>query len=294
MLIVLAISIISAAFLNLGFSEAAKRRLDGTAVILMNYVCVVTLSVVIFAVLGWPAGSFDLSLLRPPVIWGENSLYTYAVVWGLINGIFYYICFDVTQRSIERSGPSLTTLAAKLGIIVFSGTTVKLWGEKMSSSLLLGLLLACVAFVLLLEGKKSFSGMIPVVFFVGGLTEMAKKMYTIHAVDDHIIMFNFLAFLVSLFISAGVLYRKKHSLRVEKGEVVIGFLLGLANLIAAYATIIVLTEIPASVVFPTMSGGNIMLTAIFGTMFYGEKLSRRKLIGILLTIISLVLMNLGK
>ena len=295
MVMLLMICIVSVSFLNLGFSEAARRKMDGAAVILANYICVVTISAVILVTLGWPDGTFDLKLLlHSPITWEKDSLYTYGILLGIVNGFFYYIYFDVTQKGIERSGPSLTTLAAKLGIIVFSGATVGLWGERMTGNLFLGMVIACIAFFLLLEGKKSFSGMIPIVFLVGGLTEIVKKIYTIHSVDEHIIMFNFLAYFVSLLLSAAVLYKKQHSLRKTKGEFILGCLIGVSNLIASYATITVLTEIPASVVFPTLSGGTIMLTALFGAMFYGEVLSRRKVIGIFFTIASLVLMNLGK
>ena len=295
MIILLIISIVSASFLNLGFSEAAKRKLDGTAVILSNYICVVAMSAIILFVLGWPDGTFNLKLLlHSPVIWETNSLYTYGILLGIINGLFYYLCFDVTQKGIEHSGPSLTTLASNLGIIVASGVTVRLWGEEMTVNLILGLVIACIAFCLLLEGKKTFSGMIPIVFLVGGLAEIAKKVYTIHSVDEHILMFNFLAFFVCLILSAAVLYKKKHCLHLKKEELILGDLIGVSNLIASYATIVVLTEIPASVVFPTLSGGNILLTTLFGAMFYGETLNRRKVIGILFAIASLVLMNLGK
>lgn len=295
MIVVLIICIISSSFLNLGFSEAKKRQLDGAAVIWVNYVCVVLVSLLILAWFGWPRGSFDLRRLADlPINWDRDAVYTYCILWGLINGIFYYLCFDVNQRAIVRSGPSLATLASKLGVIVLSGVTARLWGEAITPALLAGMILACAAFCLLLEGKKSFSGMVPVVFLVGGLTEIVKKIYVLHSDNGDNILFNLLAFLVSLILSSVVLYQKRHSFRVARGEAVIGCLVGAANLIASYLIILVLTAFPASVVFPTVSGGAIMLTALFGALLYGEALSLRRWAGIVLTIASLILMNLSQ
>ena len=183
---------------------------------------------------------------------------------------------------------------SELGVIVLSGVTARLWGEAITPALLAGMILACAAFCLLLEGKKSFSGMVPVVFLVGGLTEIVKKIYVLHSDNGDNILFNLLAFLVSLILSSVVLYQKRHSFRVARGEAVIGCLVGAANLIASYLIILVLTAFPASVVFPTVSGGAIMLTALFGALLYGEALSLRRWAGIVLTIASLILMNLSQ
>ncbi|MCK5841541.1 MAG: hypothetical protein KAH31_05205 [Candidatus Sabulitectum sp.] len=49
---------------------------------------------------------------------------------------------------------------------------------------------------------------------------------------------------------------------------------------------------PASVVFPSYSAGSIALICLGGRIFYGEKLSRREMTAIIITMVSLLLINL--
>ena len=55
---------------------------------------------------------------------------------------------------------------------------------------------------------------------------------------------------------------------------------------------IMLGLMPASVVFPLISGGSIVLTYVVSRVFYNEKLSRRQMVGFIFGILSIVLLNL--
>ena len=75
-------------------------------------------------------------------------------------------------------------------------------------------------------------------------------------------------------------------------EMLLGMAIGGANLGATCCVIQILRELPSSIVFPTMSGGVIVLTAFVGLVRYQEKLTKTRFIGLVLTMVSLVFMNL--
>lgn len=71
-----------------------------------------------------------------------------------------------------------------------------------------------------------------------------------------------------------------------------GLLAGSANGVVNLFVMIMLGLMPASVVFPLISGGSIVLTYAVSRVFYKEKLSLRQTVGFLFGILSIVLLNL--
>ena len=288
----LIICIISSTLINLLFSEAKKRECLGYRIIMVNYAVIVAITTVLLAFGGKPSGTFSISSLAgDPQFWNRDAIFTYAVVFALLNGLMYYFNFVITQRSIEICGPSMSTLAQKLGVIIIPGCISFLWGEKMTTLIMIGLISAAAAFVLLLEGKKELKGIVPIVFVFGGITEVAKKLYALKSDAGDRLFFNFIVFLVCLIFSASATFIRQKNFKVEKKELLMGSLIGIANLIASYTAISALSTLPSNVVFPTISGAVITLTAAFGTIFYGEKLSVRRITGMLLAVASLILIN---
>lgn len=71
-----------------------------------------------------------------------------------------------------------------------------------------------------------------------------------------------------------------------------GLLAGSANGVVNLFVMIMLGLMPASIVFPLISGGSIVLTYAVSRVFYKEKLSLRQTVGFLFGILSIVLLNL--
>jgi len=69
-------------------------------------------------------------------------------------------------------------------------------------------------------------------------------------------------------------------------------LCGLANGIVNLFTMILSNTMPASVMFPLISGGGIILSTIVSIVLYKEKLNTYQFIGLLMGIASVVFLNL--
>jgi multidrug transporter EmrE-like cation transporter len=71
-----------------------------------------------------------------------------------------------------------------------------------------------------------------------------------------------------------------------------GIVLGVPNLFASYFLVSALRELPAYVVFPTVSAGTVMLITIIAIFIFHERLKLLGFAGICLTLASIVALNM--
>ncbi len=71
-----------------------------------------------------------------------------------------------------------------------------------------------------------------------------------------------------------------------------GIAVGVPNFLASTFLLKALGEIPAFIVYPVASTGALILVTIVGAVFFGERLSRNQLIGVLMILAALVMLNL--
>ena len=99
-------------------------------------------------------------------------------------------------------------------------------------------------------------------------------------------------FLFFLFATALLISVLKVRGKPRRNEVLTGLVVGIPNFFASFFLINALSRIPASVVFPSYSAGSIALICIGGRVFFGEKLTRRELTAVIITMVALLLINL--
>ena len=103
-------------------------------------------------------------------------------------------------------------------------------------------------------------------------------------------------FIITLVMITGALLteRKKICFNLKKG-CILSSCCGIANGIVNYL-VIVLSDpkmnMPASVMFPVISAGGIVLTALISVFLYKEKLSRMQIVGFVLGTMSVIVLNL--
>lgn len=100
--------------------------------------------------------------------------------------------------------------------------------------------------------------------------------------------------LVGIFIAFTIvaLFKERSDIKpCLKGGIIFMVLWGVLNG-AANLFVMILAKMPASLVYPLISGGSIILTWIAARFFYKEKLTVCQNIGLVLGIVSVVLLNL--
>ena len=106
------------------------------------------------------------------------------------------------------------------------------------------------------------------------------------AVKDYFLFYTFAAALVCSL----VLMLARHE-RIGRWELLDGILIGIPNYFSARFLLLSLRHIPAVIVYPVISVGTIILVSLAGYLFFGESLSRRKLLAMGIILLALVLLN---
>lgn len=275
---VLLCGILMSSLSNLGLSEGKKRRMDDIRVIWYNYIVTFLLA----------CGM----LLRSRISWELTPQLVFTGLIGALSGVLYLVTFLILQRSIAVIGPGMSTLFSKLGVVVTALLTAPLWHESLTPVRLSGILLSCIALFLLHAGGFVFHRVLPLLFLSSGVNEIMKKVYTFYGDMSYQYLYYWVIFLVCLLLSTVLLLRRPKTGRPDPREALLGGGVGLCNMGATYAMTLALTAIPVSIAFPTQCGGVILLTSAAGAVRYGESFSPAKAAALLLTVVSIVLMNL--
>lgn len=236
---------------------------------------------------------------------------TATVVIGVITGVFFLLSFVLYQISVRKNGASLSGMFAKLGILIPMVISVVVWSEIPTMMQMFGICMAMFAIAVANVSSKSSTKAthsikwLIALFVGGGIAEFSNKIFQKTVSLDYRSLFLFLVFATALALSILMHYvdlkrqRKKGSYKEDvtvddriKMSVVVGVLVGIPNLFASYFLLNALNDFPASVVYPAYSAGSILIISILSVILFKEILYKKDWIAIILTALSLILLNL--
>ena len=244
----------------------------------------------------------------------NNSLFLMTCAIGIATGVFFLLSFSVYQKSVKQNGASISGMFAKLGILIPMIISIVIWNEMPSQIQSIGILVAMVAIVIANRPSKKdkvkainaedavtdmatgmFSGsvsMLLLLFVVGGFAEFLNKIFQRLVSLDYKPIFLFVVFATALLLSV-IQYFRGNSKPVKKGHVVIvGILIGIPNLFSSFFLLNALDVFPAAIIFPAYSAGSILLISVLSVILFKEKLFKKDIAAIGLTMVSLILLNL--
>lgn len=216
--------------------------------------------------------------------------YCFALVFGLL--------------AIKVGPLSLTSLLTSFSLLIPTFYGIVALNEQTSMLLYLGLVLLLAALVLINFEKKGEEKKITlrwVIYillgFVGnGMCSTVQKIQQINQAGLYKSEFMIVALGISvLAVSAIAIFTERKQIvpAIKKGAVCFipcGLANGIVNFLVIYLS--APGRMAASVMFPVISGGGIVLTFLISLFIYKEKLSKWQLIGSGLGLISVVLLNL--
>ena len=132
--------------------------------------------------------------------------------------------------------------------------------------------------------------MIIVTIIVVGFSQLSSKILVQTGFE---VQKNF--FFLTVFTSAAILvsplaWRNREAIARTDG--VFGFGVGVFNVASNRFMLLALTTLPGAIVFPVSSAGSLLLITISAIILFKEKVSKVNLVGILLTLVAVVLINL--
>lgn len=248
------------------------------------------------------------------------------ILGAILLGALFITCFPLTGLSVQHNGTAVTTIAGRTSMVLPVAAAVWLYGDSLSATKIIGIILAIVAVYLttiknnnplvlldIAEGEKFIStssnahissksniephhlAIFPLLIFImNGIIEITFN-YTQKMLlpDARHVAFTMSLFLVAAIIGTTALcyqfLRKQTTLQLK--NVVGGIILGVPNYLSAYFFLQALSKsgLQSSVVIPINNIAVVLGSCLGAWLLFGEKLSWINGLGILLASIAIAL-----
>jgi drug/metabolite transporter (DMT)-like permease len=226
------------------------------------------------------------------------------IFFAALQGVILAVNFYLLAHTAQRVGVAIASLASRLSVAIPSILAFRLYGDSLTVVKISGLLAALLALYLCTAsdqrtrtpnpGLLQFS---PIMLFLtfGVYFTILKYLQTYYLSESSYhsyVMSGFVfAFLSSVVIGiakgvfASADFRLRHSMA--------GIILGVINYIAIYALlkVLALEGWESSQLFPIYSVGVVAVSSLLALLFFRERLSRQKTIGLAVGLVAVALLN---
>lgn len=222
-----------------------------------------------------------------------------AYVLGATLGVAYFTAFFFVIRMVKWIGAAASNVVSVLSILLPISCGVFIWGEEPNRLQVFGIGFAFVALLLISSQRielpanhrpwKTFA-LIACFFLLAGLSRLSQEAFKHECQPDERSTFLFSAFVTAAIPS--VLLLSRYRKQWQTSEFLCGGFVGSANYLQTIFILRALGSFPGFIVFPVTSAGGLVLTTLVATRMMHEKLHLRSYIGIAITVVALVLLNL--
>lgn len=223
-------------------------------------------------------------------------------IWGYVLGfaVSYGMAVGFAVLAVRYGALSLTTLISSYSLMLPTLYGLIVLKEPIGLFLILGVVLLLVSIFCTCFKKEEYAFSTRWILFLmlsflgNGMCSTVQKMQQIAFGDvySNTFMVAALGITTLFFAVTGILLAPKESMETIKKSWGLGLVQGITNGLLNYLVILLNGLMPASVIFPVISGGSILMVCIISCMFFREKLTRMQLLGIGIGILSIVFFNL--
>nr|WP_297788174.1 DMT family transporter [uncultured Allomuricauda sp.] len=286
-MVYLILSVLSSTLIFVVFKLFDVFKIQTLYAIITNYVVACTVG---FFLYEGPVGISDFS--NKPWFIGPILL-----------GVLFIVIFNLMARTAQVSGVSVASVATKMSLAIPVVMGVLLYGEHLSATQIIGIVLALAAVYLASIKEKSIrinrrALILPLLVFLGsGVIDTSIQYFEeIHLTDQEIpvfssMIFGFAALTGFIFIGAKAL---KTPLKVNLKNIVGGIALGIPNYFSIYFLIRALRSdiLSSAAIFTLNNVAIVMFSTLLGILLFKEKLSLKNWSGVALAVLSIILVAL--
>ncbi|MCR5036073.1 MAG: DMT family transporter [Bacteroidales bacterium] len=216
---------------------------------------------------------------------------------SFITGFWFIFTYLLMAASTQRSGVTVTSLSSKISVVLPILAGVIFFSESLNLVATIGIVLALVALVLVVGGKKDSGNvnknwLLPILIFFGtGTGDILMKITEQqHGKGDMGFMIAFIYFVALVFGIIIVVFdiirgKSKWQWKNSIG----GIMLGVINYFSTYCVYNAMRYFDNVVLFPIYNIGVVSLTAVIGWLAFKEKLTWKNYLGLALAIIAVIL-----
>lgn len=225
-----------------------------------------------------------------------GQTFSYAIIFSTA----FAVTTITTMLAIQCGPLSLTSLVVSYSLVIPALYGIIFLQEPISLRLVLGIILLFVSIFLINreEGEQKKInlrwGIFAIITFFGnGICTTAQKLYQVRSggsTECEFMMISMSIVVGVLLIAAIICEGKQLFKNLKEGAIWYG-ICGLGNASSNSLTMILALSMPASVLYPLLSAGGIVLTALISRIFYREKLSTPQKIGLVLGIAATIALS---
>lgn len=292
-MIYLVLAVLCSSAFGAGLKLSEVRRRDRIVVAFANYVSGAVLAA-IYWVIDSQVKGVGLHITVPNLLSGVFA----GVAW--VGGLIFIMV------AIKETGIAITTAISRLSLVVPILACILLWGEAFDLSEPAGALkgsgvaLAVLA-VLLLSGRAARrkgrvtlwgASLLAMLFLSQAAAQTSLKIQEVYNSESEVPAFMLVLFLTAIVFTG--LWILLSGRKPTRGDLALGLALGPPNIGSGWFQVLALHAVEGSIVYPVTSVGSVFLLTLLGVFFWKEDLGKKGAMGIALTIVALILINLAK
>lgn len=282
--------ILTATSFNILFKVFEKYNINTLQAIIANYVT-----------------AFIISLFLSPISYSLGEMVTHGWFYtGIALGIMYFVTMCIYSLSTIHIGVALTAMLTRTSLIIPTSVSLLFLDETFSwiDGAAIVMILIALYFIFFTKNEQHkgtrsslwLTILLPLAVFVGcGCNDVLLKVsqfFYIKNEADNSSFISVVYFMALLFgVGSYFLSAKNRKQRFTMKAILWGTLMGAFNIINSVSILKALKQLPASVIFPIVNIGIVVLATFVGVCFYHEKLTVRKIIGITIALVAILLLK---
>jgi drug/metabolite transporter (DMT)-like permease len=231
----------------------------------------------------------------------KNIIESEWIYHSIFIGILFISIFNIYAFCVQKVGITVTSVINKMSFIIPVIVSIILYkDESFSLSILIGIVLALIGIYFSSTNKSSFKfnnkyiWLIAIIFFGQGLVDIILNDSKFHINENETMLF-FLMLFISASITGLIILSFQYKFRkvsIKLKNLIWGIIFGIPNF---YSILYFLKALQSSefinkssLILPLNSVGVVVSTTLVGVIIYKEILTRRNVVGILISILSIL------
>lgn len=221
-----------------------------------------------------------------------------VLLWAVASGLSGFVSMILVLACLTRAGVGVSMAISSLSIVLVAVVAWLTWADPLGPLQWLGLALLAPAAVLLPPGDRGSVHvkwhtfvLLLLLFLVGAFSMITHKAVSVVGPAGYEPAYQLVRFSTASLASLIHLLCRRHT--PGRRVVAVGAAVGLCFAVAQLATLLALSQVPATIFYPTTGAAPIALNVVVAYRLWHERLLRRQVVGIVLAILVVLLTNLG-
>lgn len=222
---------------------------------------------------------------------------------AVLLGFLFITVFNIMALTSQKNGLSVASVSSKMSVVIPVVFGILIYDESISAVKIIAIILALISVYLASVKTEGVSIEIkqllfPILLFFGsGIIDTSLKFIEKNYVqEDTVPIFTAVSFLAAFFFGGLLLVFKliRKQTKLETKSFLGALMLGIPNFFAIFFLIksLQLKDFESSTLFTINNVGIVVLSTLFGLIFFKEKLLTKNWIGILLAVFSILLISI--